>query len=75
MLVASMLQSNPTLVTKSVARANVDTDGVLWNVDENTIETAEADRLQRAANTTRHEYELHKTRWGEGELHVSASLL
>lgn len=31
-----------------------------------TIETAEQDRLQRIANTTRTEFKLHQERWGEG---------
>tara|TARA_B100001094_G_scaffold331396_1_gene399543 strand:+ start:1202 stop:2077 length:876 start_codon:yes stop_codon:yes gene_type:complete len=65
-LVASMLQANPTLISRTVSRANADNDGVMWNVDEQTVEAAETDRLQRLANTTQKEFSMHQQHWGEG---------
>jgi hypothetical protein len=65
-LVASVLQSNPPLVTKSVTKQNGDNDGVMWNVDDATVQEADYQKLKMTAENTRAEFNLHKDNWGTG---------
>lgn len=45
--VAVQLGTNPVLVTQNRAHVNRDTDGVVWNVDEDTALAAEQARIDR----------------------------
>lgn len=45
--VAVQLATNPLLVTQNRANVNRDTDGVVWNVDEDTAIAAEQARIDR----------------------------
>lgn len=65
-LVASTIRANPPIVSRSVQARNADNDGVVWNVDDDTIREAERQRLDRVAANTRDEFELHRARWDDG---------
>jgi hypothetical protein len=65
-LVASVPQSNPPLVTKSANAKNNDNDGVMWNVDDATVQEADYQKLKISAANTRAEYKLHQESWGTG---------
>ena len=64
-LIASTLQCNPLMVSKSVVTKNSDQDGVMWNVDDATVQEAEYQRLRRVANNTRDEFDLHRAKWSD----------
>ena len=68
LLIASVISSNPPLVSVMTQHKNNDTDGVIWNVDDETIRAAETSRLTRVAESTREQFELHKERWADGGL-------
>jgi hypothetical protein len=65
-LVASVLQSNPPLVSKSIDTKNSDTDGVMWNVADADVQEADYQKLKMTAESTRQEYELQQDNWGHG---------
>lgn len=64
-MVAETLLSNPYHVTQAKAKANNDTDGVMWNVGDDVVQAAEQARIDTIENTQFHQYTSHTDKWGE----------
>lgn len=65
--IALQLSSNPVLVTTNRSHANRDTDGVVWNVDEETAMAAERARIERVEQMAQHQQSYRDTdqrEWG-----------
>lgn len=63
-LIAVHRMANPPLVTQPRAKRNADQDGVMWNVDDRTVQDAEFSRLERVANQDEQEANLRQDKWG-----------
>lgn len=63
-LIAVHRMANPPLVTQPRAKRNADQDGVMWNVDDRTVQDAEFSRLERVANQDEQEANLRQEKWG-----------
>ena len=63
-LVSSYKRANPTIVSRSVRPRNSDTDGVVWNVDEKTMQDIEEEDLRNEARKQKLAYDIHREDWG-----------
>ena len=73
--VATRLGSNPVLVTQNRTNVNRDTDGVVWNVDEETACAAERARVERVEAVANHQREHRKQNVHHWGIHGDESAL
>lgn len=65
-VIAESIRSNPHYVSQSRTKPNNDTDGVMWNVPDEVVLSAEQLRVSGVEAVQRHQFQAHTAAWASG---------